>query len=178
MVFEKRNDQLLAIYIADGNNKKATQLLSIRRLIGLSMFIFLFFIYNSHATLLYTLSILFSSILLYKYTLKNLNLNMNLNFEYKIFSLFKETFPYWINSLFAQLRNIDVMIVGLISTPVHAAYFGFINRAITPLNMVSTAMASVILPSVSKKEIKKEQFYLYLIFTTFLASVPFIILFF
>lgn len=178
LIFEKRNEQLISIYIADGNNKKATQLLSMRRFLGLILFIISFKLFDLNPSLLYGISILLSSIILYKFTLKDLNLDLNFNFDYKLTVLFKETFPYWINSLFAQLRNIDVTLVSLISTPIHAAYFGFINRAVTPLNMVATSMASVILPSVSKKEIKIEQFYFYLLFTTILASAPFIFLFF
>lgn len=178
LVFEKRNEQLLAIYIADGNNKKATQLLTIRRFLGLLLFIILFNLFNINPSFAYSISILVSSVLLYKFTIKDLSINLSLKFDYKLKILFKETFPYWINSLFAQLRNIDVTIVSLISTPIHAAYFGFINRAVAPLNMVATSMASVVLPSVSKKEINNEQFYFYLIFTTFLSSIPFIILFF
>ena len=178
VVFEKRNDLLLGIYIADGNNKKATQLLSTRRFVGLLFFILLFQILDLNPTLAYGISILTSSIILYIYTIKDLNLNLNLKFNYKLKEVLKETFPYWLNSLFAQLRNIDVAIVSLISTPIHAAYFGFINRAVTPLNMVATSMASVILPSVSKKEIKEQQYYFYLVFITILASIPFIFLFF
>ncbi len=178
LVFERRNEQLLAIYIADGNNKKATKILSLRRFLGLILFIISFNIFNTNPTLLYGISILLSSILLYIFTIKDLKINTNIILDYKFKKLFKETFPYWINSLFAQLRNLDVSIVGLISTPIHAAYFGFINRAVAPLNMIATSMASVILPSVSKKEIKEEQFYFYLLFTTILASIPFILLYF
>jgi len=178
IIFEKRNEQLLGIYIADGNNKKATQLLTLRRFLGIFLFVISFKLFNINPTLAYSLSILLSSVLLFRFTIKDLNLNLNLNFDYKLIEVLKKTFPYWINSLFAQLRNIDVTIVSIISTPIHAAYFGFINRAVTPLNMVATSMASVILPSVSKKEIKIEQFYFYLIFTTILASLPFLFLFF
>ncbi len=177
LVFERRNEQLIAIYVADGNNKKATKVLSIRRFLGLIFFIISFNIFKTNPTLLYGISILLSSIILYIFTIRDLKINTNIILDYKLKKLFKETFPYWINSLFAQLRNLDVSIVGLISTPIHAAYFGFINRSVAPLNMIATSMASVILPSVSKKEIKEEEFYFYLLFTTTLASIPFILLY-
>jgi len=178
IIFEKRNEQLLGIYIADGNNKRATKLLVTRRVLAVSLFILSFKLFDINPTLSYGLSLLLSSFLLFIFTLKDLNLNLNLDFKYTLKEIFRKTYPYWINSLFAQLRNIDVTIVGLISTPLHAAYFGFINRAVTPLNMVATSMASVILPSVAKKEIKNEHYYFYLIFTTILASLPFLLLFF
>lgn len=178
LAYEKRADQLIGIFIADGNNKTSTQLLMLRRFLALTIFIVIFFLSNTDPTLAYTLGISIAATLSYFHTYSLVHADLPKNSPDTFRTIFKHTFPYWINSLFAQLRNIDVIVVTAISGTIHGAYFGFVNRAISPLNMLATSMASVILPSVSKKEIQTEALLKYLIITTLLASFPFLILYF
>ncbi|TDL42443.1 lipopolysaccharide biosynthesis protein [Kocuria rosea] len=54
--------------------------------------------------------------------------------------------PFWVNSLSAQLRNLDVLIVSMTSTAAAAGYYGAIARSISPLSMFSASLAAVIYP--------------------------------
>jgi O-antigen/teichoic acid export membrane protein len=178
VAFERRADLLLGLYIAEGNNKKATQFLLIRRFLFIISFVFLYLILNIGATLAYSMGIAMAAILSYIQVSKQFNFKIIEWSNDKNWNILKQSFPFWINSLFAQLRNIDVLVVTLILGSVQGAYFGFVNRSIAPLNMISTSMASVILPSVSKKEIEEHEFLKYIFFITLVASVPYFLVYF
>ena len=179
IAYERRSEQLLGLLIADGNNKKATQLLTLRRFLSLLGFLALYFFTPLEPTLSYTLGLFAGSYISYRYTLSVVHPSINTSaIPLSLRQMFTHTAPFWINSLFAQLRNIDVALVSALSGPVHGAYFGFINRSVGPLNMVATSMASVILPSVAKSEISTHQYIRYLLIATAISSVPYLTIFF
>lgn len=67
---------------------------------------------------------------------------------------FRETFratrSYWINSLAAQARNMDTVIVGAILGAGAAGYYGAAARLTTPLQMIPSSFASVLMPAAAK----------------------------
>lgn len=177
--YERKSEQLLGVLIADGDNKKATQLLTLRRIYGFVFFIILHVVTTWNDSLLFSTALLLGAWISHKqtfYLIKNQLEQPVQNIPHM--QLFKQAFPYWINSLFAQLRNIDVMLVTIISNPMHGAFFGFVNRAVSPLNMVAISAASVLLPSVAKNEIDSKHYYKVILITTTIASLPFVTLYF
>lgn len=54
--------------------------------------------------------------------------------------------PFWVNSIGAQLRNLDVILVATLATPVVAGYYGSVARSLSPLMMISSSLATVLLP--------------------------------
>lgn len=179
IAFERQSDLLIGFFIADGNNKLATTLLTHRRLVALLLFLFLYYI-GLQATLAYSLGISIAALFSYIQVRRLLTEEISLldkalvNFN----EVFKKSFPFWINSFFAQLRNVDVVIVTLIIGPAMGALFGAVNRLVSPLSMVSSSMAMVILPSVSKSEIASHEYYKYTFLATALSSIPYVMLFF
>lgn len=57
---------------------------------------------------------------------------------------------FWANSVGAQIRNFDIIIVAAIASPLIAGYYGVIARSLNPLMMLSASMATVILPMATK----------------------------
>jgi len=175
--FERRADFLLGIFIADGKNKEATQLLVARRFVFFILFILLHLIFNLEVTLSYSIGIAIAAILSYIQIQKKLHLEKIVASKKNLHNIFIKTLPFWINSLFSQLRNIDVVILTILLGSIQGAYFGFVNRLISPLNMISTSMSVVVLPSVSKKEIKEKEFIKYIFLITLFSSIPYFLLY-
>lgn len=63
-----------------------------------------------------------------------------------------ESSPFWINSIGAQLRNFDAFLVATLTTPAIAGYYGVISRSLNPLMMISSSLATVLLPLASRAE--------------------------
>lgn len=58
--------------------------------------------------------------------------------------------PYWINTLAVQLRNLDAGIVGAMASPGVAGYYASASKLTSPLRMLPTSLAVVILPHAAR----------------------------
>lgn len=58
--------------------------------------------------------------------------------------------PYWVNSVGTQARNLDTLLVGLLLNPVAAGFYGAASRLTTPLRMIPTSFAAVLMPAASR----------------------------
>lgn len=59
---------------------------------------------------------------------------------------------YWLNSLGVQSRNFDVSVVAAVASPVAAGYYAAASRLTTPLRIVPTSFATVLLPAAAKTD--------------------------
>lgn len=59
--------------------------------------------------------------------------------------------PYWLNTAFTQLRNIDTVIVAALSGATQAAYYGVGARLMTPLRMIPATLATALLPHLTRR---------------------------
>lgn len=59
---------------------------------------------------------------------------------------------FWVNSIGVQLRNLDVFLIAALATPAIAGYYGAIARSLNPLMMISSSLASVLLPMVARSD--------------------------
>ena len=62
----------------------------------------------------------------------------------------KVSFPYWINSIGAQAKNLDVLIVASTSTAAATGAFGVASRLTTPLSLVPQAFSTVLMPAATR----------------------------
>lgn len=69
--------------------------------------------------------------------------------------LLRSSRHFWINSMGVQMRNLDVLLVGVVSTPVVAGFYGSIARSLSPLLLVASSMANVLLPMATKMDRKE-----------------------
>ncbi|WP_082483996.1 oligosaccharide flippase family protein [Arthrobacter sp. Leaf141] len=67
------------------------------------------------------------------------------------------SWPYWLNSLGTQARNLDTLIVSAVAGASQAGFYAATSRATGPLRLLSTSMAAVLLPAsatTSEKQIR------------------------
>lgn len=64
----------------------------------------------------------------------------------------RDSRPYWANSMGAQIRNLDVLLVTLLGSPVTAGQYGAVSRSIGPLRMVTASLSTVLLPAVIRTQ--------------------------
>ncbi|ROZ63278.1 lipopolysaccharide biosynthesis protein [Kocuria soli] len=58
--------------------------------------------------------------------------------------------PFWANSFMAQVRNLDTLVVGFVASSVQTGYYGAISRSVSPLRMIGTSLAGVMMPAAVK----------------------------
>lgn len=58
--------------------------------------------------------------------------------------------PYWANSVATQLRNLDTLVVTLVAGPTQGGYYGAASRLTTPLRIVPTSFAQVLMPAAAR----------------------------
>ncbi len=62
-------------------------------------------------------------------------------------SLVRETWPYWLNAMATQARNLDVVFVGMAATAGQAGFYASASRLTSPLRILPTTLAKVLLPA-------------------------------
>lgn len=62
-------------------------------------------------------------------------------------ALFRLSYPYWINSVATQARNLDATIIGLVAGTAQAGFYAAAARLTSPLRILPTSLASVLLPA-------------------------------
>ena len=60
--------------------------------------------------------------------------------------------PYWINSLGTQVRNLDSTVVSLVAGPAQAGFYAAAGRTTGPLRLLTTSLASVFLPAAAARD--------------------------
>lgn len=69
----------------------------------------------------------------------------------------RDSGAYWANSMGAQVRNLDVLLVTLMGNAVAAGQYGAVSRSIGPLRMVSASLSTVLLPAVIRSKGKQKR---------------------
>lgn len=69
-----------------------------------------------------------------------------------VMDIFSVSKFFWTNSLGVQFRNLDVILVASLATPMVAGYYGAIARSLNPLLLLSTSVATVLLPIAVKSK--------------------------
>lgn len=58
--------------------------------------------------------------------------------------------PFWVNTLSAQLRNLDAAIASGVAGTAAGAYYGLTSRLLGPLRLLPDALAGVLMPAVAR----------------------------
>ncbi|MFT4256219.1 MAG: lipopolysaccharide biosynthesis protein [Pseudoxanthomonas sp.] len=134
------------IAVAMGQQRPHVAMLSlvIRRVLSLALFCLLFSL-GVTPLLAFSAGYLFGSLLALPLSrMKGSEADSAGNVAFR--DVFTECRHYWIHSFSLQARNVDTFLVGMVSGPAQAAFYGFGARLLTPLRMVPTALASIMLP--------------------------------
>jgi O-antigen/teichoic acid export membrane protein len=70
---------------------------------------------------------------------------------FSVRQLLRETWPFWLNSVATQARNLDVTIVTLFSGASQAGFYAAASRITGPLRILPTSLATVLLPQASRR---------------------------
>ncbi|WP_455835204.1 oligosaccharide flippase family protein [Pseudarthrobacter siccitolerans] len=62
----------------------------------------------------------------------------------------RKAWPFWLNSIGTQARNLDVAVVTAVAGLSQAGYYAAASRVTSPLRIVSTSLATVLLPMASR----------------------------
>lgn len=141
---EKNADTWLGIAIADGDVRLNTTNLVVRRAIALISFLVLLQLAVA-PILSYSLAVAVAAIFSVVFSRKIIShrvIGDHANFR----ETFRATFPYWVNTLVSQLRNLDAALIGLIAGTGVAGYYSAAARLTGPLRMLPDSLAVVLLP--------------------------------
>lgn len=144
---ERQSDVRLALAIADGDVWKNSLCLVVRRsLTALLLLICLQF--DVDAVFAFGVSSLIASIVSFWLSrrlvlLQPLNGKVGLPEFRTIYGISKN---FWANSIGVQLRNLDVILVAAIVSPISAGYYSAIARSLNPLMLLSSSLSTVLLP--------------------------------
>lgn len=146
---ERNADARLSVVFADGDAKINVLNLLARRTLLIALFgsmaalrvepILAFSIASAVAALL---SSLFANL----YVRRRVTTPPSITYR----QLLRQSWPYWIHSLATQARNLDVVLLTLVSTAVQAGYYSSASRLTNPLTLLTSSLASVMLPSASR----------------------------
>ncbi|MCP2047856.1 UNVERIFIED_ORG: O-antigen/teichoic acid export membrane protein [Paenarthrobacter nicotinovorans] len=147
---ERQADTWLGVPLADGDAKVNTANLVLRRTAALGLYSALVALGVS-AILAFSLSLaaasLASSVAVRRYVSGLITVRRIEHGRKHILSVAR---PYWINSLGTQARNLDSAIVSAIAGPFQAGLYGVASRTTGPMRILSTSLATVILPAAAK----------------------------
>ncbi|WP_082898721.1 MULTISPECIES: lipopolysaccharide biosynthesis protein [unclassified Rhodococcus (in: high G+C Gram-positive bacteria)] len=64
---------------------------------------------------------------------------------------FRKSRPFYSNSVATQVRNFDTLLVGLVLSPVASGLYGAASRLTSPLRMVPTSFANILMPIAARQ---------------------------
>lgn len=146
---ERNADARLAVVFADGDVWINVVNLLARRTVGILLFLALA-LAGVEALLAYCLAVavaaLLSSGFANLYVRRRVTVPASISYR----QLVHESTPYWINSVATQARNLDVTIAGIFAGSVQAGFYATASRLTSPLRILPTSLASVLLPAASR----------------------------
>jgi len=149
---ERQADTWLGIPLADGDARVNTVNLVLRRAAALAVYGILVAV-GTAPVLAFSIALaaasVASSIAVRRYV-SSLVAVRRVEFDRK--HIFRVARPYWVNSLGTQARNLDAAIVSAVAGPLQAGFYGVASRTTGPMRILSTSLATVILPAASRAD--------------------------
>lgn len=154
MAAERNADTWLGIALADGDAHINTVNLLGRRTFALGLYLALIAV-SIHPLLAISIAFSASSLLFLGVVRRTLKSRVGRvgPFSYSdARAILTQARPYWINTVATQLRNLDAVVVTSVAGSVQAGFYGLASRATSPLRILSTSMAAVMLPTAARKD--------------------------
>ncbi|MCJ1706809.1 oligosaccharide flippase family protein [Microbacterium sp. VKM Ac-2923] len=148
---ERTADVRLTISFADGDVRgNAINLLS-RRALAIVLFLALVFV-SVEPLLSYAFAVAIaaigSSIFANLYVRGRVTAVPDMSYR----QLMRASWPYWLNSVATQARNLDSAITAGFAGAVEAGFFSVASRLTSPLRILPTTLSSVLLPNAAKSD--------------------------
>ncbi len=148
---ERTADVRLTISFADGDVRgNAINLLS-RRTLAILLFLALVFV-GIEPLLSYAVAVAVaavgSSVFANLYVRGRVTAPPDMTYR----QLMRASWPYWLNSVATQARNLDSAITASFAGAVQAGFFSVASRLTSPLRILPTTLSSVLLPNAAKSD--------------------------
>jgi O-antigen/teichoic acid export membrane protein len=148
---ERNADAWLGVVFADGDAKVNTANLVGRRIANLAIFLLLSATTSIDPVLCFALSSAVAAcaswVFAHVYVAKRLPPTPSM----RPAELLRQSYPYWINSVATQARNLDTAIANIVAGSTQAGFYAAASRLTSPLRILPTSLASVLLPASSKR---------------------------
>lgn len=145
---EKMTDGLLALAIADGDTLENTYSILLRRSLCLALLLALANVLNP--LLAYAIAQLMASGVGLIVAAKRLSKRVQPGVSVTYRAVLHESWPFWVNTALAQVRNLDAAILAIVTNPVVAGIYAVPSRLTAPLRIIPTTLAQVALPAASR----------------------------
>ncbi|TFD83905.1 hypothetical protein E3T61_20360 [Cryobacterium lactosi] len=147
---ERNADVWLGVILADGDARVNTGNLVMRRASALALFVGMWtagmppILAFSVAS---AVSAVGSSIFAHSFVVRRLAPSVRISVR----ELLIQTWPYWMNSVATQARNLDVTVVTFFAGAHQAGFYAAASRITGPLRILPTSLATVLLPQASRR---------------------------
>jgi O-antigen/teichoic acid export membrane protein len=142
---EKSTEFLMGVAIADGDSKENLQSLLLRRaaiLVGFALLL----ASGMNLILAFSTASAISGVGCLWAARRRIRPRIHGVPDTPMSNVIRESTPYWIGSATGQLRLLDVSVVSMVATPLTASVYAIPSRLTTPLRMIPTALAQIVLP--------------------------------
>lgn len=168
-----------AIVVADGQVKLFSSNLVLRRAVTFVVFSVLQ-VMEFQTVLAYCLAILVAAIVY------NVRMRSNSHFtpvrqtDVRIAPILRGAFHFWVDAISGIMRQLDVVLTSLILGPLASGYLAVPSRIASPIMLLPTSIATLILPKVSKGNIQTAKYGIYagIIVSVFIGIILGVISFF
>lgn len=144
---ERHTETWLSVPLADGDARINTQNLLVRRTVTALLYIGAVLVGIDPALAFSTsmsLTAIISLIVIRKIVLARI---VPASEPLAFSKIVQSSWPYWINSLGTQARNLDTLVVSTVAGASQAGFYAATSRATGPLRILSTSLATVLLPA-------------------------------
>lgn len=145
---EKNADTWLGVAIADGDTHLNSLNLVCRRALALAGFLLLTSI-EVAPMLAYSVAVAVAALCSVVFAHRHVS-KLEISEREPLRNTLDAARPFWINTLAVQLRNLDAVFVGVLASPVVAGYYASASKLSSPLRMIPTSLALVILPHAAR----------------------------
>ncbi|WP_420181189.1 lipopolysaccharide biosynthesis protein [Paenarthrobacter sp. TA1.8] len=146
---ERNADLWLGLLVADGDAERNVLILVARRLMTVLVFE-LFILLRMDPILGFSTGMMLSAVLGIVLTRGYIRPSLGCVEPIGFQELLHRTRHFWMNSVFAQARNLDAILVSSLSGPVQAGFYSMGTRLINPLRILPDSLAGVMLPAASR----------------------------
>lgn len=146
---ERNADVWLGVALADGDAKVTTANLVLRRTAALGLFVGLGVI-GLPPLLAFSVGVAVAAVASSAFAHAFVNRRLPPASAVTARELVRDGWPYWVNSVATQARNLDVVIVAVAGGAAQAGFYAAASRITGPLRILPTSLASVLLPQAAR----------------------------
>lgn len=154
---ERNADAWLVVVFADGDARINTTNLVSRRLGNLALFALLTSLTGLDPVLAFGISSATAACASWVFAHSYVKRRLAPSEGIAAGRLIRMSYPYWINSVATQARNLDTIIIGFVAGSAQAGFYAAAARLTNPLRILPTSLASVLLPASASRDSRNMQ---------------------